>query len=1007
MNPVELSRENETRLGTNPANENSANDANSILKNIRIKNVNRFIIGTLNINSLANKFEQLKEVIGTYLDVLIIVETKLDDSFPTAQFSIAGYKPFRLDRNKLGGGLMVYVREDIPSKTVNKHNFKKYIEGIFIEFNLRKTKLLLFATYHSGHPIYGLNDNDYLDEIGLALDVYSNYDKFLLAGDFNMEEEETQLSNFLNDYNARNLVKDKTCFKSLDNPTCIDLYITNSYRSFQNTTTVSTGLSDFHKMIVTVMKTTFPKNKPEMMIYRDYKKFSEVEFRNELKTRLKAGKNSVDTYENFENIFLEVLNKHAPPKKKILRANHKPYMTKTLRKAIMRRSALESKHNRSRTTESKKAYRKQKNYTDKLMKKEKKRFFSTLDLNNFTDNKKFWNTVKPLFSEAGVGSRKITLVKDEKIISEDQEVAETFNQFFKTSVESLDIKGNMFIQNNTRNLEDPVEKALKRFENHPSINDIKQNINLDSKFSFSKVTGADIDKELKSLKTKKASTFLNIPVKHLKQVIDIISEPLVQIWNNEIIENEKFPAKLKCADISPIHKKLESIYEKNYRPVSILPVVSKIFERIMQKQITCYVEKYLSPYLCGYRKGYNTQYALALMIEKWKLSLDNSGYAAAVFMDLSKAFDTLNHELLIAKLEAYGFERQALSIILNYLTDRWQRTKVNSSFSTWSELLTGVPQGSVLGPLLFNLYINDLFLQIRNTHPCNFADDTSLNSFDMSLEEVLRNLEHDTLSFIIWFEINFMKLNQDKCHFLTGANTNEHLWLKVGDEMIWESSEEKLLGVTIDKNLNFNAHLSKLCRKVAQKVSALARVSKLLPFHRKRLLLKTFIESQFSYCPLIWMFCSRKLNKRIDHIHERALRLVYEDYKSSFEELLHKDKSVTIHHRNIKYLALEMFKVSKDISPPFMKEIFGEILVSSTRNGTKFLRHKVNTVYKGENSLRCFGPVVWNTLLPTNLKFCTSLGEFKNAIKSWVPRNCPCRLCKDYISGLGFTSVTS
>ena len=446
--------------------------------------------------------------------------------------------------------------------------------------------------------------------------------------------------------------------------------------------------------------------------------------------------------------------------------------------------------------------------------------------------------------------------------------------------------------------------------------------------------------------------------------------------------------------------------QKNYRPVSILPVVSKIFERIMQKQINSYVEKYLSPYLCGYRKGYNTQYALALMIEKWKLSLDNSGYAAAVFMDLSKAFDTLNHELLIAKLEAYGFERQALAIILNYLTDRWQRTKVNSSFNTWSELLTGVPQGSVLGPLLFNLYINDLFLQISKTHACNFADDTSLNSFDVNLEDVLRNLEYDTLSFIIWFEINFMKLNQDKCHFLTGANTNELLWLKVGDAMIWESSEEKLLGITIDKNLNFNSHLSNLCRKVGQKVSALARVSKLLPFNRKRLLLKTFIESQFSYCPLVWMFCSRKLNRRINHIHERALRLVYDDYAGSFDELLHKDKSVSIHHRNIKYLAIEMFKASKGISPPFMNEIFGEILVSSTRSGTTFPRHKVNTVYKGENSIRCFGPVVWNTMLPIKLKFCTSLGEFKHSIKSWIPKNCPCRLCKDYVSGLGFTSIS-
>ena len=199
-----------------------------------------------------------------------------------------------------------------------------------------------------------------------------------------------------------------------------------------------------------------------------------------------------------------------------------------------------------------------------------------------------------------------------------------------------------------------------------------------------------------------------------------------------------------------------------------------------------------------------------------------------------------------------------------------------------------MPQGSVLGPLLFNLYINDLFCIITNTHPCNFADDTSLNAFDMSLENLIFNLEHDTLSVINWFENNFMKLNEDKCHFIVAANTNEHLWVKVGKEMIWESSEEKLLGVTIDKNLNFNTHLSILCNKVSQKISALARVVKFIPFYKKKILLKTFIESQFSYCPLIWMFCSRKMNRKINHIHERALRLVYGDYTASFGELLKK-----------------------------------------------------------------------------------------------------------------------
>ena len=168
---------------------------------------------------------------------------------------------------------------------------------------------------------------------------------------------------------------------------------------------------------------------------------------------------------------------------------------------------------------------------------------------------------------------------------------------------------------------------------------------------------------------------------------------------------------------------------------------------------------------------------------------------------------------------------------------------------------------------------------------------------------MLHNLEYDIQSAVIWFEINYMKLNHDKCHFLTSGNGTEHLWAKVGDEMIWESTEETLLGITIDKNLKFDSHLAYLCKKVGQKVSALARIVKILPFHKRKIILKTFIESQFSYCPLVWMFCTREMNQKINHVHERALRLVYNDYQSTFEYLLKKDKSLSIHHRNIHRVA--------------------------------------------------------------------------------------------------------
>ena len=204
-------------------------------------------------------------------------------------------------------------------------------------------------------------------------------------------------------------------------------------------------------------------------------------------------------------------------------------------------------------------------------------------------------------------------------------------------------------------------------------------------------------------------------------------------------------------------------------------------------------------------------------------------------------------------------------LLLSYLSNRWHRSKINASFSSWTKLLQGVPQS---------------------------------------------------------FQNNYMKINSDKCHLLVASHKFELISAKIGTDLIWESNSVKLLGITIDNHLKFDKHISLLCIKANRKLFALARISNYLTFHQKRTLIKAFFESQFRYWSLNWMFHSRKSNNKINLLHERALRVIYNDGISSFEELLDKDNSFTVHHFNIQSLAIEMFKVINNIAATIIDDLF-------------------------------------------------------------------------------------
>ena len=343
-------------------------------------------------------------------------------------------------------------------------------------------------------------------------------------------------------------------------------------------------------------------------------------------------------------------------------------------------------------------------------------------------------------------------------------------------------------------------------------------------FEFCKISIEEMKNEINRLNPK---------TKVLKLSLDTSAEYLTKIFNDSLTSCI-FPDELKVADITPIFKKRDPTIPNNYRPISVLPVVSKLFERILQKQMYAYMNHFLSPYLCGYRNGFTTQQALLSLIEKWKNILDKKGFGGAILMDLSKAFDTLDFELLIAKLHTYGFQKKSLKFIYSYLCNRWYRTKVNTDFSSWSALMQGVPQGSVLGPLLFNIYLNDLFFLIEFTNVCNFADDTTFYACDDDVQSLVNRLEHDSYLAIEWFENNYMKLNPDKCHLLIAGHKFEIFFAQISEVKIWESSKQKLLGVLIDRNLKFDEYVSSMCDKAGQKMSILIRQSNCLNLYHKR-----------------------------------------------------------------------------------------------------------------------------------------------------------------------------
>ena len=415
------------------------------------------------------------------------------------------------------------------------------------------------------------------------------------------------------------------------------------------------------------------------------------------------------------------------------------------------------------------------------------------------------------------------------------------------------------------------------------------------------------------------------------------------------------------------------------------------------------MEPYFSKFLCGFRKGLSTQYCLLVMMEKMRSAMDSKLQCGLLLTDLSKAFDCVKHDLLIAKLHAYNFDYNALKLVNSYLSNRKQRTKIDNTFSSWHDIFVGVPQGSNIGPILFNVFINDIFYTINNVNIANFADDNSPFTTNKHMEEVIKVLEEDSNQLNLWYKYNYLKPNCDKYHLLLSSK-DDTLSVNIDNVTVQNTCEEKkILGILLNNDFSCIPYVKKICRQASKKLHALTRISKFMSQHKRKVVMHAFINSQFSYCPLIWTFHgNRKLNDSMNKIQERALRLVYGYDTSTFNELLLKDNSFTVHERNLQKLAIEVFKYKNHLSPAIMNEIFKAKNYSYKLRDDRILRsHNVKSVYNGTETIRYRAQKTWD-MVPDVIKISKSLIEFKRKIKQWKPTNCKCRICREYIDGVGF-----
>ena len=678
-----------------------------------------------------------------------------------------------------------------------------------------------------------------------------------------------------------------------------------------------------------------------------------------------------DALDYFSGIFNSVLNKHAPQKKKRVKRVKQPnWMTSDISDAIRKRD--------NHKTQNTELYRFWRNKTKSLIHNSKINYYTETINKNHKNPKQLWQNLHDITGKSIKQSTNFIDDENGIPITDPEAIANRFNDHF-TSVHEKFSPCQAIRMCNTDLLEDYVKKKVPT----------------DSEFNITLVDESFVLNQLQNLNVNKATGIDNISAKYLKMAAQAITKPLTKVLNLSI-ESNTFPDNLKKAKVTPIYKKGSKTDVNNFRPISVLPILNSIYERHISNCVTTFLDEYNLIYelQSGFRRLHSCQTALTKAVDNWLTAMNNNYIVGTVLLDLSKAFDLVNHNILLQKLKCYKFSPSAIALFESYLSNRSQQVHISGKLSTAKELKAGVPQGSVLGPLLFLLYVNDLPLTLQFCILDLFADDATLSSSDSSILNLTNSLNIDLENFKIWCESNGMVVNipKTKAMFMsTKYKINQIMAnppiLKIGNETIEISDNEKLLGINIDSTLSWITQIENTIKKCNTLLYLLSRIKCYLSISVRKLFYNAYILPHLDYCCTIWGNANVEQMESIVKFQKRAARCILDkDIDTSSEEMFAELKWMQFPQRVQYQKAIMMYKIFNNLAPEYLQGLFqhtADIHQRALRSTSDNLLYipKPN-IEQFRNTLSYSGSKIWNSI-PEHIKHSESVAHFKQRYLEW------------------------